>query len=67
MVRPPTEAAYFSAVDIDPNVVFRCDPRPCTTEMIAHEMPAARRPYSMAVAPDSSFRKVWMRLTMREM
>jgi hypothetical protein len=29
-------------------------PRPFTTLMIATEMPAAIRPYSMAVAPDSS-------------
>jgi hypothetical protein len=28
-----------------------------TTAMIASEMPAAIRPYSMAVAPDSSFKK----------
>ena len=29
-------------------------PRPCTTVMMATAMPAAIRPYSMAVAPDSS-------------
>src|ERR1700687_1445715 len=36
-------------------VVLSCVPRPLTTAMIATEMPAAMRPYSMAVAPDSSF------------
>src|SRR5258705_2394173 len=30
---------------------------PLTAPMIASEIPAAIRPYSMAVAPDSSFRK----------
>src|ERR1700733_11457416 len=46
--------AYCSApetlVKVDVNLV----PRPCTTTMMATEMPAAMRPYSMAVAPDSS-------------
>jgi hypothetical protein len=37
-------------------VVVNFEPTPCTTAMIATEMPAAIRPYSMAVAPDSSFR-----------
>jgi hypothetical protein len=36
------------------NVVLSCEPREITTAMIATEMPAAIRPYSMAVAPDSS-------------
>src|ERR1700690_41373 len=48
---------YLSAVETDEKVVFRLVPRPCTTAMIATEMPAAMRPYSMAVAPDSSFTK----------
>jgi hypothetical protein len=39
------------------NVVFSFVPRPFTTAMIATEIPAAMRPYSMAVAPHSSFRK----------
>src|ERR1700745_1284473 len=39
------------------NVPFNFEPRPFTTAMIATEMPAAMRPYSMAVAPDSSFTK----------
>jgi hypothetical protein len=40
------------------NVVFRLDPTPATTVMIATEMPAAIKPYSIAVAADSS-RKNW--------
>ena len=39
------------------NVVLRDEPRLCTTAMIAIEMPAAIRPYSIAVAPDSFARK----------
>jgi hypothetical protein len=35
-------------------VALSCVPRPLTTAMIATAMPAAMRPYSMAVAPDSS-------------
>ena len=53
----PTEAVYFSAVEIEPNVPFKLVPTPLTTEIIATEMPAAISPYSMAVAPDSSLRK----------
>ena len=39
------------------NFTFKPVPRPLTTEMMAIEMPAAIKPYSMAVAPDSSLRK----------
>src|SRR3954454_18082096 len=39
------------------NLSFKFVPRPLTTVMIAIEMPAAISPYSMAVAPDWSFRK----------
>src|SRR5271165_6853387 len=56
---PPVQrrrrSAYLSAVETLVKVVFSFEPRPCTTAMIATEMPAALRPYSMAVAPDSSF------------
>ncbi len=34
------------------NLAFNVVPRPLTTAMIATEMPAAMRPYSMAVAPE---------------
>ena len=37
------------------NVLLNCVPRPLTTAMIATEMPAAIKPYSIAVAPDGSF------------
>ena len=33
-------------------------PRPCTIAMMATEMPAAMRPYSIAVAPELVFRKL---------
>src|SRR5215472_18047289 len=46
--------AYFSAVDTLVKVVVKAVPVACTAAMIAMEMPAAIRPYSMAVAPDSS-------------
>ena len=45
---------YFSDELMSVNLVFRLVPRPLTTAMMASEMPAAIRPYSMAVAPDSS-------------
>src|ERR1700688_2887646 len=49
-----TEAAYFNCDEIEEKVVLSFVPRPFTTLMIATEIPAAIRPYSMAVAPDSS-------------
>jgi hypothetical protein len=48
---------YFSEVLIEVNFALRLVPRPLTAAIIAIEMPAAIRPYSMAVAADSSFRK----------
>jgi hypothetical protein len=48
---------YFSCVEMLEKVVLSLVPMPFTTAMIATEMPAAMRPYSMAVAPDSSFKK----------
>src|SRR5689334_17263931 len=45
---------YFSDVFTEVNFSLRFVPRPLTTAMIAREMPAAIRPYSIAVAPDSS-------------
>jgi hypothetical protein len=52
-----TEAAYFNCDEIEEKVVLSFVPRPFTTLIIATEMPAAIRPYSMAVAAVSSFRK----------
>src|SRR6201996_5379962 len=53
----PVTVAYFSELLIELNLVFSELPMPLTTAIIASEMPAAIRPYSMAVAPDSSFTK----------
>nr|GAJ33117.1 hypothetical protein BDOA9_0123120 [Bradyrhizobium sp. DOA9] len=49
--------AYLRLVEIELNLAFSVVPRLLTTVMIASAMPAAIRPYSMAVAPDSSFKK----------
>ena len=51
---------YFKELEIDVKLVFRVVPRPFTTAMIASEMPAAIKPYSMAVAPDSSEKNLRM-------
>jgi len=45
---------YFKELLIEPNLSFIVVPRPFTTVMIASAIPAAIRPYSIAVAPDSS-------------
>jgi hypothetical protein len=55
------QLAYLSADETDEKVVFSFDPRPCTTAMIATEMPAAINPYSIAVAAVSSLRKEYVR------
>jgi hypothetical protein len=47
-------ALYFNEVLIDENLVFRWEPMPFTTEMMASEIPAAINPYSIAVAAVSS-------------
>jgi hypothetical protein len=49
---------YFSELLIDVNIVLRLEPRPFTMAMIASAMPAAIKPYSIAVAPDSSERNL---------
>jgi hypothetical protein len=49
---------YFRELLIEVNLSFRFVPRPLTTAMMASEIPAAIRPYSMAVAPDSSEKKL---------
>ena len=57
---PPPEKGvrrYFSELFTEVNLSFRVPPRPLTTAMIASAIPAAIKPYSIAVAPDSSFRK----------
>ena len=47
----------FSCSEMKANLVFKVEPIAVTVPMITTEMPAAMRPYSIAVAPDSSFRK----------
>jgi hypothetical protein len=46
--------SYLSEVLIVPKLVLSLPPTPWTAAIIARAMPAAMRPYSMAVAPDSS-------------
>jgi hypothetical protein len=53
----PMSGVYFSELLIEVYLVFKLEPRPLTTAMIASAMPAAINPYSMAVAPDWSCRK----------
>src|SRR6202021_4215816 len=55
------QLVYLRAVETDEKVEVSFVPRPCTTAMIATEMPAAISPYSMAVAAVSSFRKEYVR------
>ena len=45
---------YFKELLIEPNLSLMVVPRLFTTVMIASAIPAAIRPYSIAVAPDSS-------------
>ena len=51
-----TELSYFNCVEMLVKLVLRVEPIVFTAAMITTEMPAAMRPYSIAVAPDSSFR-----------
>jgi hypothetical protein len=57
VTHPEGPPSYFNWLDMELKVVFSFVPVPFTTAMIATEMPAASRPYSIAVAPDSSFKK----------
>ena len=50
--------AYFSEVLIELKLVLSLVPTPCTAVMIAIAIPAAIRPYSIAVAPDSSLKNL---------
>ena len=51
-----TSQRYFNELLIDVNMLLRLVPNPFTVAMIAIEIPAAIRPYSIAVAPASSDR-----------
>jgi len=55
---------YFKAVETLVKVVLRAEPRFPTATMIAIEIPAAIRPYSMAVAPVSAYINFRMDLSM---
>jgi hypothetical protein len=55
--RRAMSALYFNAFFTVPKVELSFVPSPCTTVMIATEIPAAMSPYSIAVAPDSSAQK----------
>ena len=48
--------SYFSCVEMLSNLALRVVPIALTVAMITTEMPAAIKPYSIAVAPDSFFR-----------
>ena len=52
----PEMGGYFSEVLMSTKFELSLVPTPCTAVMIAIAIPAAIRPYSMAVAPDSSFK-----------
>src|SRR4051812_16466227 len=52
----PRNGRYFSELLMVSKFVLSLLPRPFTAVMIAIAIPAAIRPYSMAVAPDSSLR-----------
>jgi hypothetical protein len=60
----PSTRTYWSWVEMLAKVVFSWVPRPATTVIMATAMPAAMRPYSIAVAADWSFtnRKVRERI-----
>jgi hypothetical protein len=49
---------YFRDVLMDVNLVLTLVPSPFTAAMMASEIPAAIKPYSMAVAPVSSARNL---------
>jgi hypothetical protein len=52
----PEMGNYFSELLIATKFELILPPRPFTAAMIATAIPAAIRPYSMAVAPDSSLK-----------
>jgi hypothetical protein len=52
-----TGRIHFNELLIDVKLVLRLEPRPFTTAIIASAIPAAIKPYSIAVAPDWSDKK----------
>jgi hypothetical protein len=61
-----SERRYFNWVEMDENVLLSFVPSPFTTVMIAIEIPAAIKPYSMAVAAVSSLRKALSKVRIRK-
>ena len=57
---------WFNWVEIDENLVLSFAPKLFTTAMMATEMPAAMRPYSVALAALSSFRKAFSVFVMHQ-
>jgi len=57
--------AYLRLLETVENVSLRLVPNPKTTAMIATAMPAAIKPYSIAVAPCSLARKFQIKLRMQ--
>jgi hypothetical protein len=53
---PSRGGAYLSWVEMMSKFVLRLEPIAFTLAMMTIEMPAAISPYSIALAPDSSFR-----------
>ena len=51
MILSVRDLDYFNELLIDVNMLLRLVPRPFTAAIIASEIPAAIRPYSIAVAP----------------
>jgi hypothetical protein len=64
VLRNDYRPAVASCEDTLLNVVLSCEPSELTTAIIATEIPAAIKPYSMAVAPDSSLTKRLISLNM---
>src|ERR1700712_888020 len=58
---PAVPSGYFSDVLTVSNLPLSWVPTPLTAVMMAIAIPAAIRPYSMAVAPDSSLKNDKMR------
>ena len=61
--------AYFNDVLIEENLELSFTPIPFTTAIMASAIPAAIKPYSIAVAPDSSarnLRTIFMNSCMRQ-
>ena len=54
-------SGYFNDVLTESKLVLSLLPTPCTAVMIAMAIPAAIKPYSIAVAPDSFLKNVKMR------